>query len=119
MAYTKDISLITLLMAKNYTERYVEDHQGIAASAKVGTLTIGTTWSGTDPFTQSVTTSYTTTDKTVVDIQPDPTIVEQLVKDGVSQIIIKNDNGALTAYAFGAKPSTSLTISVLYSEVTT
>ena len=114
MAYTKDISLITLLLAKNYTESYVADHH---ASAKKGTLTIGTTWSGDDPFTQSVTTTYTATDKTVVDIMPDPDIVSQLQADGVSQIIIQNDNGALTAYAFGAKPSTSLTIQVLYSEV--
>ena len=117
MAYTKDVSLVTLLMAKNYTERYVKDHQGTPATATEGTLTIGTTWSGDDPFTQSVTTTYTATDKTVVDIMPDPDIVSQLQADGVSQIIIQNDNGGLTAYAFGAKPSTSLTIQVLYSEV--
>ena len=117
MAYTKDVSLVTLLMAKNYTERYVKDHQGTPATATAGTLTIGTSWSGDDPFTQSVITPYTATDKTVVDIMPDPDIVSQLQADGVSQIIIKNDNGGLTAYAFGAKPSTSLTIQVLYSEV--
>lgn len=117
MAYTKDISLVTLLLAKNYTEAYVNDHQGVSATAKIGTLTLGTTWNGTGPYTQSVSTSYTATDKTVVDIQPDPDIVAQLMADGVSEIIIKNNNGALTAYAFGAVPSTSLTISVLYSEV--
>ena len=117
MAYSKDISLITLMMAKAYTEAYVRDHQGTPASAKAGTLSLGTTWSGSDPFTQSVSTSYTTTNKTVVDIQPDPDIVAQLIKDGVSEIIIKNNNGALTAYAFGATPSTALTIQVLFSEV--
>lgn len=50
-------------------------------------------------------------------MQPDPAIVEQLMTDGVSQIILANNNGALTAYAYGAKPSTALTIQVYFSEV--
>ena len=117
MAYTKDISLVTLLLARNYTQAYVRDHQGIAASATVGTITLGTNWAGNDPYTQTAVTSYTVTNKTRADMQPDPAIVEQLMIDGVSQIILANNNGALTAYAYGAKPSTALTIQVYFSEV--
>lgn len=117
MAYTKDISLVTLMLAKNYTQAYVKDHQGTAASAVEGTITLGTNWSGNGPWTQAAGTAYTVTGKTRVDLQPDPDIVSQLTLDGVSQIIVKNNSGALTAYSFGGKPSAALTIPVFYSEV--
>lgn len=90
---------------------------GGSKAGKAATVSLGTTWSGSDPYTQSITSSFTTTAKTVVDIQPDPDIVAQLINDGVSEMLIKNDGGTLTAYSFGGAPSTSLTLPVIYSEV--
>lgn len=81
-------------------------------------LTIGTTWSGAGPYTQTVTTSdYTVTSNTMVDLIPDSTLVDQLVEDGVEKLYISNDNAVLTAVAVGAQPSAEITVTAVLSEV--
>ena len=75
-------------------------------------------WSGNDPYTQTVTvTGYTVTANTRADIMADDSVVDQMVADGVDTIYIENDNGVLTAYAVGGKPSGAYNITVVLSEV--
>lgn len=118
------VSLETLALAKKYTRKYVADHGGSGggggevAPGTVGSVTIGTGWSGSGPFSQIVSaTGYDVTDNTCVDLIGDETSIAQMIEDGVGQIFISNDNGALTAYAIGGKTTTTLTFQAIFSEV--
>lgn len=83
--------------------------EGVAQS--LATLTLSTSWSGSDPYTQNVTVSgYDITEKTKVDIVGDATAINQLCSDGVSTVFITNNNKTLTAYAIGGKPKSALTV---------
>lgn len=117
MALSNDLSLLTLMLAQKFTKKYVSDHSGTAASATAGTVTLGTNWAGSGPFSQAASTTYTATEKTVVEIRPGVEVINQLANDGVSQLLIENNAGTLTAYATGAKPSAALTLPVLFFEV--
>lgn len=108
-----DLSQITLPNNTTYT---LKD-----AKARVHTdsITLSTTWSGSDPYTQTVTLSnYTVTSNSKVDIQPDSTAIAQLISDGVKGLYILNNAGTLTAYAVGAPTTASLTLQVTITEVT-
>lgn len=74
-----------------------------AIRPKVSSLTLSATWSGTDPYTQTVTIANTTA-KTKVNVQMSETVLGTLADAGVTALFIKNENGTLTAYALGAKP---------------
>lgn len=74
-------------------------------------------WTGSDPYTQTVTISGSTAN-TKVDIQPSEEVYDQLVADNVGYLAIKNVNGTLTAVAKGGKPSVDLTVQVTYNNVT-
>ena len=75
-------------------------------------------WAGNDPYTQAVTiTGYTVTANTRADIMADDAVIEQMVNDGVDTIYIENDNGVLTAYAIGGKPSGAYNLTVILTEV--
>lgn len=83
--------------------------EGVAQS--LATLTLGTSWSGYNPYTQNVTVSgYTVTSKTKVDIVGDASTINTLCNDGVSTVFVSNNNGTLTAYAIGGKPKSALTV---------
>lgn len=71
-------------------------------------------WTGSDPYTQTVTISSITTSKTRVNIQPSEEIYDQLVADNVGYLAIKNVDGTFTAVAKGGKPSVDLTVQVTY-----
>lgn len=73
-------------------------------------------WTGSDPYTQTVTISGSTAN-TKVDIQPSEELYDQLVADNVGYLAIKNVNGTLTAVAKGGKPSVDLTVQVTYNNV--
>lgn len=73
-------------------------------------------WTGSDPYTQTVTISGSTAN-TKVDIQPSEEVYDQLVADNVGYLAIKNVNGTLTAVAKGGKPSVDLTVQVTYNNV--
>ena len=73
-------------------------------------------WTGSDPYTQTVTLSDSAAD-TKVDIQPSEELYDQLVADNVGYLAIKNVDGALTAVAKGGKPSVDLTVQVTYNSV--
>ena len=73
-------------------------------------------WTGSDPYTQTVTISGSTAN-TKVDIQPSEEVYDQLVADNVGYLAIKNVDGTLTAVAKGGKPSVDLTVQVTYNNV--
>lgn len=73
-------------------------------------------WTGSDPYTQTVTLSDSAAD-TKVDIQPSEELYDQLVADNVGYLAIKNVEGTLTAVAKGGKPSVDLTVQVTYNSV--
>lgn len=83
-------------------------------------ITLSTSWSGLNPYTQSVTLSSgaSITGNTKVDIQPDATVIAQMVEDGTQALYIENNNGTLTAYAIGGRPTASLTVQITYYETT-
>lgn len=90
----------------------------ILASSIVKTLQLSTTWNGTGPYTQTITLSgYTPTANTKIDLQPDMNVIQQLINDEVGGLYIENNNGVLTAYSIGNKPSTALSIQITVSEV--
>lgn len=119
------VSLETLALAKKYTRSYVSQHGGggggsggETAKGVVGTVSIGSGWSGSGPYTQTVVASgYEVTDKTCVDLIGDDTSIGQMIEDGVCQIYISNNNGTLTAYAIGGKTTSGLTFQAIFSEV--
>ena len=84
---------------------------------KTGSITLSTSWGGSGTtYTQNVTISGGTA-KSKVDLQPNDTVLNQLIKDGVSALYISNNNGTFTAYAIGAKPTANLTIQITITEV--
>lgn len=85
----------------------------------VDAISIDTSWVGaSSPYSHSVTLSdYTPTALSKVDIQPDATAIAQLIEDGVAGLYIVNNNGTLTAYAVGEKPTTTLNLQVTVEEV--
>lgn len=88
------------------------------ATTKSTTITIANTdWSGTGPYTATVTVSgYTVTANSRVDISCDYATMNSLTLAGVSTVYIDNTSGTLTAYAVGAKPNTSITVTALIYE---
>lgn len=75
-------------------------------------------WTGSDPYTQTITIPSLTADSTSkVDIQPSEELYDQLVADNVGYLAIKNVDGTLTAVAKGGKPSVDLTVQVTYNNV--
>lgn len=89
----------------------------VASIGALGTVTLGTTWTGSDPYTSTVTvTGCTATEKTLVNILPDPAVVEQMQDDGITEIYITNNSGTLTATAVGGVPTQAITLNVLCTE---
>ena len=83
-----------------------------------GTITLSLSWSGSGPYTQTVTVSGATiSSNSKVDLQPTPAQLAQLISDGVEVIVIENNAGTLTATAIGATPSTALTVQCTVTEV--
>lgn len=73
-------------------------------------------WTGSGPYTQAVTIAGATA-QSRVDMQPDETVLTQMLDDGVNALFIKNDNGTLTATALGAAPKADLSVQVTITEV--
>lgn len=77
---------------------------------KLASVTLSGTWSGSGPYTQTVTVSGATiTANTKVDVQPNATLLAAMVNAGCTALFIQNNNGTLTAYAIGAAPNSSST----------
>lgn len=86
---------------------------------KAGSISLSGTWSGSGPYTQTVTvTGATVTASSKVDVQLTAAQIATLITAGVTAMVIENNNGTLTAYAVGAKPS-AMTVQVTVTEVST
>ena len=84
---------------------------------RVATITLSkSAWVGTaEPYSQAVSIPTVTT-STKIDLQP---TAQQIVSlnDADIALIAQNDNGAVTIYALGGKPSVDYTMQVLLTEV--
>lgn len=82
------------------------------AATKTDTITLASaSWSGSDPYTQTVTISgYTVTANTRVDIACDYATLNAMAADGVTALYFENSNGTITAYSVGAAPSSDVTV---------
>lgn len=112
------ISFSTLALAKSYTDEHGGGGGGETSKPKVLQLTIGTAWTGDNPYQQSISvTGYSVTTKTKVDLDADSNTIDEMLSMEVSQIYIENNNGTLTAIAIGEKPTRSLPVQAIFSEV--
>lgn len=101
-------------MSLSYTKKSAK----FAESIHVGTITLSTTWSGSDPYSQIVTvTGATVTNNSKVDLQPSAAQIAALATDGVNTLIIENDDSVLTAWALGATNTESMTIQCTVTEL--
>lgn len=72
-------------------------------------------WIGEDPYTQSITLDAATPNSKI-DVQPNADIMAAIIAENY-RLSIKNDNGAVTIYAFGAKPSNDLNLQLTITEI--
>lgn len=87
------------------------------AEIQLGSISLSATWYGDGPYTQTVTvTGATVTAASKVDIQLTAAQIASLISDGVTGLVIENNNGTLTAYAVGAETG-AMTIQVTVTEV--
>ena len=75
----------------------------------VDTVSLGTSWTGTGPYTQVVTIDGIDSDSKI-DIQPDADVINKLMESGTTALYIVNDSGVATAVALGAAPNVALEI---------
>ena len=75
----------------------------------VDTVSLGTSWTGTGPYTQVVTIDGIESDSKI-DIQPDADVINKLMESGTTALYIVNDSGVATAVALGAAPTAALTV---------
>lgn len=73
-------------------------------------------WEGDGPYTQVVTLPGTNAN-CLIDLMPGLDAQATILGDGVTAMYIDNTNGVLTAYSYGAQPTTDLTIPVLVTEL--
>ena len=101
----------------NFNQRINETNIALQTITKKATVTLSTNWTGSaSPYTQSVNITGTTANSKV-DLQPDASVIAQMGNDGTTALYIVNNNGTLTAYAVGMKPTASMTIQATVSEV--
>lgn len=90
---------------------------GAAEPVQVGSVSLSGSWSGSGPYSQTVTvTGATVTANSKVDIQLTAAQIASLVSAGVTGLVIENNAGTLTAWAVGASPS-AMTVQVTVTEV--
>ena len=93
------------------------DDVGASPPVQVGSVSLSATWSGSGPYTQTVTvTGATVTANSKVDIQLTAAQIATLISAGVTGLVIENNAGTLTAYAVGAQ-TVAMTIQVTVTEV--
>ena len=107
----------TLTVGTNIAAATVEELLD-GQAVKKGTVSISATWSGTGPYTQTVTvTGASITANSMVDLQPTAAQLNQLVEDGVTAMTVENSNGTLTLTALGEMPSAAMVMQATVTEV--
>lgn len=82
-----------------------------------GLINLSSTWSGSDPYTQTISLdNIVITKNTKIDLQLTSLLLGQLINDNIKAVWIQNDNGILTAYMIGGYPTTSLAIPCIIYE---
>lgn len=106
-------------VAGNLQAQITDIENSIENIHKIKTITLPASgWTNGSPATQSVTITGATANSKI-DLQPDSTVLNQMLIDGVVALYIANDNGTLTACAVGAYPTVDLTIQATVIEVST
>ena len=87
-----------------------------------GSIALSATWSGSGPWTQTVTvsnlpTGQGVTARSMVSLQPDATALNHMASVGCAAIFVTNNGGTLTATAIQKKPTSALTIQCTVTEV--
>ena len=82
------------------------------ALQSICTLTLSDNWRGeASPYVQNVTVSgYLVTANTKVDLYGNATTITKMIECGTAAIYVQNDNGTLTVYAVGERPTGSITL---------
>lgn len=89
---------------------------GAQAQVKTASITLAAaSWTGDDPYTQTVTISGVTA-KSRIDLNPSAAVLTAAMEGGYG-LVIGNNNGTVTAYAVGAKPTAAITVQVSITEV--
>ena len=90
-----------------------------ASAPKLTTVTMSANaWGGsTNPYSQNVVCSGVNANSKL-DLQPTPTQIVEL-QDAEISLMLTNNNGNVTAWAIGGKPTKNYTMDVLITEVVT
>lgn len=90
---------------------------GGASMPKLATITMSASnWSGsTSPYSQIVSVNGVNANSKL-DLQPTPSQITEL-QDAEISLMATNNNGVVTVYAFGGKPSTDMTMQILITDV--
>ena len=73
-------------------------------------MTFGTTWSASNPHTQTVTTDAVITSRSVIVLSPTDAQMSSFANVGVKYLRVDNNNRVLTAVLDGTPPATNFTM---------
>ena len=90
-----------------------------SCSSKVISATIPSSGWSNNAQSLNLSSIYTVTNKTKVDIEADDTVLEQLSIDGCEGIYVENNNGTLTVKAIANSPTANITVQLVVYEVET
>ena len=89
---------------------------GAQAQVKTASITLPVaSWAGDDPYTQTVTITGVTA-KSRIDLNPSAAVLSAAMEGGYG-LVIGNNNGTVTVYVVGAKPTAAITVQVSITEV--